>query len=290
MREQTVKIDISVFRSKLLVTIAVLCTLASFLAIPTAVMLFGDAFTAHILEDLRIGGISERGAQGTWLNLYRIVTALCVLCPALLAVGLWMLLSGRRAKAMTFLSEMFRVYGWVCNAVGLVLAVVFAVRFCLCVWQYLQYDAGVYLVFAMAVTEGIMAVVAWVAFRFLRRSFSALCDHATAMGYTLTSGRVDANPLPSLASSGSYVMAVVCTVLALDRLLTLTVSYEHVNAEYIVLFTSHVGQIFAGASLLMSAGASVLFAIYLRRVKRICERAIYEDKRKMEDRQWKEEF
>lgn len=85
-------------------------------------------------------------------------------------------------------------------------------------------------------------------------------------------------------------MAVVCTVLALDRLLTLTVSYEHVNAEYIVLFTSHVGQIFAGASLLMSAGASVLLAIYLRRVKRICERVIYEDKRKMEDRQWKEGF
>lgn len=280
MREQTARIDISVFRSKMLAMSMVLCTLASLLAIPTAGMLLGDAFTAHILEDLRIGGITERGAQSTWLNLYRIVTVLCALCPALLAVGMGLLLSGRRAKAMVFLSEVFRVYGWVCNVVGIVLAVVFAVRFGLCVWRYLQYDAGVYLVFAMAVTEGIMAVVAWATFRFMRRYLSTLCDYATAMGYTLTSGRVDKNPLPSVASSGSWLMAVICTVLALDRLLTLTVSYEHVNAEYIVLFTSHVGQIFAGASLLMSAGASALLALYLRRAKRICERAIFEDKRR----------
>lgn len=281
MRERTVGIDLDTLRSGLIPLATVLCVLGALFAIPTAVMLLSESYTDHLLETFLIGGITENQARMTWLNLYRVSTVIAFVFPTGAAAGLCMLLAGKKADAMAFFLHASQVLTAICRVTAVILAVIFAVRIGVKSVTYLRYDTGVYLIFAMVITEAVMAVIVMFALNRLRRFFIALGDYSAAIGYTLTSGRIDTCPLPSAASNGFLALAIVWFLQAADRMMTLTVSYEHVNAQYRIVFSSHIGQYLAAISLVVTAVAFILLAIYLRRYKRICERTVFEERKKV---------
>lgn len=273
--------DLDTLRSGLIPWATALCVLGALFAIPTAVMLLSGSYTEHLLETFLIGGITEKQARLTWLNLYRVSTVIGFVFPTGVAVGLGMLLAGKKAGAMSFFLCASQILTAICRVTAVILAGIFAVRIGSKSVTYLRYNTGVYLIFAMVITESVMAVIVMFALNRLRHFFVALGDYSAAIGYTLTSGRIDTCPLPSAASSGFFALSVVWFLLAADRMMTLTVSYEHVNAHYRIVFSSHIGQYLAAISLVVTAVAFILLAIYLRRYKRICERTVFEERKKV---------
>lgn len=279
MDEQFIPVDTVAFRSKWMIVAAILLVLAAALGLPGVALLFSPEYAAKLTAELVESGIESGSPVVTWRVMQTVMTVLIFLCPAIFAVGLLITLRGNPGKGMGFLYSVSQGAVYALNGAGILLAVIVAFRAIRYSIVSLAQDTGVYLIYAMVVTEGIILVLLWFLFITLRRFVNGICDSAASMAFTLSCGKVDTVPIPAVAVGGFWVLAVACIVMGLDRMVTLTAVVEFDSGYYVLLPVTNPVELLAGASLLCSGLADILLGFYMRRYKSICERMRYDQRR-----------
>lgn len=281
MNSHTITIDTDVFRSALIPAACVLTSLAVLLGIPGVVLLFDTAYSEYLLQDMLLGGITSSDALTTWTIINSAITVISFLCPAITTAGLLVILRRRYAQGLMFCSSAVNWLIRIMNVVGIVLLVVLVGRLIGYILSSLTVNEGLYLIYTMLISEALMVVITAFLFFRLRRFLNDLCDTTASMAYTLSSGRVDNVPMPALASTGFAVISLVCLILSLDRMFTLTVVSDYLQSYYQLLVADRPGQILAAGCLAANGCASLLLSVYLKRYKRICDRVRMENRRKL---------
>jgi hypothetical protein len=144
-----------------------------------------------------------------------------------------------------------------------------------------RYNEWAYLMYAMLVSEALMALIAWAIYMLSRRFLICLSDSAANIGYTVSTGKVDTLSIPMFAATGFALLALACVILALDQLYTVTIGIGHMTTYYKLVQESHPVRLMMGASFLCSAGANGIFALWLRSYKRLCEKALFEARKRI---------
>lgn len=281
MDNQYITVDIGMFRSKWMPVAACFTVLAAILGLPGVVLLFNPEYAAYLAEELRNSGIASADARVTWQVINTATTVLGLVCPGILAAALVISLRGRPDKGMGFLCTASQGMVYVINGAGIVILAILIFRVLRYVLSCLTVDTGIYLIYSMLVSEGILVVAVWFLFVKLRRFVNCVCDSAASMALTLSCGKVDTVPIPALTATGFLVLGIVCILIGLDRLVTLTVVQDVDQAYYALLPVGNPVQILEGISFLCSGCADLLISRYVRRYKRICERVIYERRREI---------
>lgn len=272
MKKRTVPIDTAVFRSALIPAVAVFAVLAALLGIFGVVLLFNPEFSRYLLADMVAGGITSSDALSTWTTINTAITILSFLCPVILSVGLIMIQKGCHVQGTGVLYTAAQWMVRILDVVGLLVLGILIWRVCRYLLSCLRINEGIYLLYTMLISEALMVVLVVFLFFKLRSFLNDVCDTAASMGYTLSSGKVDSVPFPGSAATGFLLLGILCAVLSVDRLFTLTIVEEYLHSYYKLLIAHHPGQILAAACLMANGCADFLLGIYLRRYKRLCDR------------------
>lgn len=281
MDNQYITVDTGIFRSKWMPVAAIFTVIAAVLGLPGFVLLFSPEYMAYQAEELVKSGIASADARLTWQIINSAITVISFVCASIFAVGLTLSVRGNPGKGMGLLYWASQAMVYVINGTGIVLLAVLAYRVIRYVAACALQDTGVYLIYSMVVSEGILVVLTWFLFVNLRRFANCICDSAASMGFTLTCGKVDNVPIPAFTATGFLVLGIACLVMGLDRLVTVTVVEDLTGAYYALLPVKNPVQILEGASLLCSGFANLLISGYIRRYKRICERLLYDRRREL---------
>lgn len=268
------------FRSFLAPAAAVCMTLAALLGLGSLLFLLDPGYLAALTEKILRSGIRTASALNTWTMIHIAVTAVCFLCPAVTAWGMWQALRGRYAKGLNFLSN---AAGWLLTAVHITAALALAV-FLFRAGRYLLGLMGrsdwLYQLFASFVMEGLMAVQAVFLYRLLCRFLDACEGSAASMAYTLSTGKLDPGSIPSFAATGLMILGILGLVLSVDRLLTMTIASDGFQQYYKFLVAAHPGQWLCAATLAVGGIGDILLSRYLKFFKRTSERAFFYATRK----------
>lgn len=281
MDEPRVAVDRKHFRQPTVFFAAGLFCLAAALILPETILLFGASYPRYLLRWLALGGISDPGALSSWVTLYRIGDILELLFPAGLAAGLILALRGQGGKGMLFLSGMYQKAAKALSWVIWGLAALFAVKFLLAVISAARQQDWVFRIGSMVLFEGPLGALAWFTLRKTQSFLERLSDCAAGMAYTLSAGLLDGCPVPHGLIVGFRILGTVCVPAALGRLFTVTIASDGYKAFYRVLTASQTWQILGGASLLTLSAGCFFLAAYLKRIKSLCENALYEGKRSL---------
>ena len=279
MRNEYISVDGRLFYSKWIPVAAVCLLLATIFGIPGVAMQFHPAYIAY--WQVRLAGIQSADAQLTWRVIHTGASVLALICPAVFTVAFGLILSKRADKGLGLISWAGQIMGYFVVGVSIFLVVVVAYRVIRYVLVCIQQDTGIYLIYAMLVTEGILLVGVWAAIRFLRRFLSSICDSADSMAVTFFCGKLDTVPAPALTPTGFLVLGIVCVVFGMDRLVNLTVIQEVTRAYYAVVLRENPVLRLEGISYLFSAAANFVIFGYVRSYKRIAERIVGEHRQKI---------
>lgn len=278
---QYIDVDVRIFRSGWMPVAAVFTVLAAILGLPGVILLFSPEYAAYQAEELLNSGIASADARMTWQVINTATTVLGLVCPSILAVAVVLSLRGRVDQGMSFLCVSAQGMVYVLNGAGVVLLAILIFRALRYIVSCLAVDTGIYLIYSMLVSEGILVAAVWFLFVRLRRFVSCVGDSAANMAVTLSSGKVDTVPISALTTTGFLVLGIVCLLIGVDRLVTLTVVQDTDQAYYTLLSVRNPVQILEGLSFLCSGCADLLISRYVRRYKHICERVIYERRREI---------
>lgn len=268
MDTSTVLVPPEIYRSKLPKWATVFFALAVVSGLSGVVLLFNSEYQNFLIQDLYLGGVVEASAAKTWHFLGNAVTVIHFLWCAALAAGL--LLAWKRAfykgfkVLMTTLHWLlYGLYGAGILALGLLVFkliryIVFAV----------QINGGSYLLYSMLISEGLMVALAWLIYTLLRRFLNTALDVTASIGYAVSSGKLDSHSISSFPSAGLIVLAVVCMMLSVNHVYTLTIIDSFPQDYYKILIAERPAQYLAAASSLLCATGNILIALYLRRYKR----------------------
>ena len=271
MEQRTLAPDL--FRSWLIPCFTVLYTAAALCGISGILLLFDPAYTRLWYQDMYLSGITS--GLAAWRLIRCAVMVFSFLCPFLMAVGLWMTLRKKVIPGMGLLSAMSKwlFYGVnITSAMALVYLIYRVIRYII---YCIPINEGIYLLDVTMLPEAVMVFQAWFLWKKLREFLDDFNGTAASITYTLTSGKLDSQPIPGFTSHGFMILAGFGLFLTVDELFTLTIVQSYVQDYYKILVASHPGQYLAAASLLTGALANVLVSIYLRRYNRLHERALY---------------
>ena len=279
MNDDTIRVELNIFRSPLPAVAAVLYALAGLCGLAGAALLLDPGSRAALTEDLVLSGILERSAISSWQLIHTVIGILAFLCPATMALGMGLTLKGQVHKGMTVLHHLakilhYGVLGSGCAALAaLIYRVVRYIAFCVGI------NGGAYLVYTMVLSEAIMVAQAFLLFQLLRRFLMNARECAASIGYTLSSSKLDKTTYPAFAATGFLILGIFCIAISADRLFTLTIVDSFPQDYYAILVTKDPIQLFTGAALGFSAVADILLFVYLRRFKRTAERIIYAERK-----------
>jgi hypothetical protein len=272
-------VDGRLFHSKWIPVAAVCLLLATIFGIPGVVMQFHPEYIAYWQN--RLADVQSADARLTWRIIHTGASVLALLCPAVFTVAFVLVLAKRADKGLGLVSWVGQIMGYLIVGVSVLLQAVVAYRVIRYVLVCIRQDTGVYLIYAMLVTEGILLVGVWAAIRFLRRFLNSISDSADSMAVTFFCGKLDTAPTPALTSTGFLVLGIICVVFGVDRLVDLTVVQEVTRAYYAVVLGENPVLRLEGVSYLFSAAANFLIFGYVRRYKRIAERIVGEHRQKI---------
>lgn len=279
MRNEYISVDGRLFHSKWIPVAAVCLLLATIFGIPGVVMQFHPEYIAYWQN--RLADVQSADARLTWRIIHTGASVLALLCPAVFTVAFVLVLAKRADKGLGLVSWVGQIMGYLIVGVSVLLQAVVAYRVIRYVLVCIRQDTGVYLIYAMLVTEGILLVGVWAAIRFLRRFLNSISDSADSMAVTFFCGKLDTAPTPALTSTGFLVSGIICVVFGVDRLVDLTVVQEVTRAYYAVVLGENPVLRLEGVSYLFSAAANFLIFGYVRRYKRIAERIVGEHRQKI---------
>ena len=270
-----------IFRSSLVPIAAVFYTLAALLGIPGIVLLFDSSYALLLAEDLVLSGFTDPSAIQTWSIIGNGITLACFLCSASVAVCLWIILTGKQIRGILALSTAAQWMVYAITACGICTAVIFIIRFIAYILSILSHWNVLYLLFALFLFEPPMAAQAVFLFWQLRNYLNSVMDTATGIAYALASNNPQNCSIPGFTVTGLLILGILCILLSLDRVFTLTIVSDYVQSYYSILVAEHPGMWLSGGSLLATAVGNLLLSIYLRRCKRETERyAFYVDRLK----------
>ncbi len=279
MAKQPIPVNAGQFKSFLIPATAVFYTLSALLAVAGIALLFDGDYAALLIQDRIDGGIALMSSLKTWQWIDTGITVLSFLCPALMAVGLGILLRGRITAGMKWVTALFQGLLWALYISSAAVLACYVFKMLGCILVYLRYNEGVYLIYSLLITEGLMGVQAWLIWLALRKFLRESGDCAYSITYTLTAGKLDTLSIPSFPSLGLAILGCVQLVLAWDKVFTLMLVENYVQNYYKLLIATHPGQYLAAATLVTGAIGNFLLSLYLRRYNRICERIRFQANR-----------
>lgn len=279
MKNQKISVDPGLFRSRMVPGALICCLLGAMTGGVQLILMLTPGYWDWFCRDLIAGGIAA-----DWISYSVMHVALgiaAVVCPVILAVGLAVTLRGRPARGLCFLSSAakFAMYGL--NAGGIALLGLFGFRFVRYIVICCRYAGGIQRIYAMVVSEALMLVVAWFLHRLLCRFLDAVAVGGVSMAVTLSSGQVDSFNIPGFASTGFGLLGIFCLAQAVGQVLTMTIVGGVFGASYRILVADYPGAWVAALSMALCAAANFLLWQYLRQYKRICERALFEGRKRL---------
>ena len=279
MSRKIIPVTPSHFKTPLAPAAAIFYTLSALLATAGIVLLFDGEYAAILVQDRIDGGVVLRSALTLWYWIDSTITLLSFLCPALMATGLWLVLRGRFSSGMKIITRLFQgllmaVYATSLVALGYFLFIVLRNSL-----LYLRYNAGVYYVYTLLITEGLMGVQAWLLWLVIRKFLRDSIDCSISITYTLTAQKLDSMSIPSFPRLALIVLGIAQLVLACNSIFTIVLVENYVQNYYKLLIATHPGQYLAAATLVTGALGNFLLSLFLRRYNRTCERTRYEASR-----------
>ena len=262
-----------IFRSCLIPVAAFFCALAALLGIPGIVLLFDKSYALLLAEDLVLSGFTDPSAIRTWGIVNNGITVVNFLCPCAFSVCLWVTVhKTQRIRGILALSTVAQWMLYAVNIGGICAAIIFPIRFVMHILSILPHPNVLYLLFALCLFEPPMAAQAVFLFIQLRKFLNSIMDSAAGIAHGLASEKPEHCSIPSFAATGFTILGILCLLLCLDRVFTLTIISDAIQSYYSILVAEHLGMWLSGGSLLASAVGNLLISIYLRRCKRDTER------------------
>lgn len=271
MDQRTLAPDL--FRSPLIPATACFYTAAALCGIPGIVLFFDPAATDLWYRDMLATEITS--GLAAWRLIFMAVNFFACICPATVAVSLWLNIRKQHAPGMKLLNSLpqWLLRGTtVTGAMALAYLIFRAVR-------YIAYCAtkneGLYLLYTAMIPEAVMVAQAWFLWKTLRRFLECFSDTATSIHYTLATGKLDSISTPGFTGTGLVILAIFGIIIGIDRIFTVTIVYDYLAPYYKIIAASHWSQYAACATLLFGAIGNILLTFYLRRYNRLHERALY---------------
>ena len=275
MNQSAVAVPKDLYRSQLPKWAAGAFSAAAILGLPGVILLFSREYQDFLIQDLYLGGVVEASAANTWHLIESLITIVHFLCCAALASGLILALTSKFHRGIHLLSTaaqwlLYGLYGG-----GILALCVLAFRLIRYILFAVRINGGSYLIYSMLISEGLMVALAFLIYTLLRRFLNTSLDTIASIGYTVSSGKLDSHSISSFPSAGLIGLAVVCLVLSVNHVYTLTIIDSFPRDYYKILVAERPGQYLAAASCVLCAAGNLLLAIYLRRYKRRDERFRY---------------
>ena len=273
-----------IFLSPLIPAAAVFFSLAAVLSFISLIWLFAPSYRLLLQEDMILAGYTDLSALITYTVLNTGITLISFLGPCILAVCLWICVSGRRIRGTLLLSTATEILLKIWRIIGILVVSVFVIRVIIYIPSTFKSDLAVYLLFALFLFESFMMVVAVCVYRLIRKFLNNILDTAAAAGYALASGKPEECFIPGFAANGFLLLVPVCAVLAFDRVCTLTIMPHPIQDYYALLVAEHPVMWITGIGLVTAAIGNILMFLYLRRCKRETERCSFFLNREAEEK------
>lgn len=277
MNRPVVSAPESLFPRPMLTCAAVFYALAAVPGLAGLIALFLPGGFQALMEDLYQGGTASGDALITWSVYHSILIALNFGCCALIAWGLAVDLWKKPGRGMSLLRKAAQGLLYGLQGGGAVLGVLFVYRFIRFLWINLPQDTGLYIIYPMVISEGLMVSLAYGVFLLLKRFLDACVRSAASISYTRYSGKLDDVSIPGFAATGFLILGILGLIAVPERCGTLTIVwalqpyYQLVLSREPVLLLSSLLYLFA------SLGHLVMYA-FLRRYKRETERLLFQNR------------
>lgn len=275
MNLKTVDVEKGTFRSELVPAAAALFALSALCGLLAVGSLFHPRSIPAVISDMELGQIYDPSAQLTWLVIYIAVTVVNCLGTMVLSSGMAQILTGRNHKGMDLIYQYAKWMLVGVNISGVVVFVYFIVRAALYIFRCLSVNGGLIPLMSMLIMECLMVAQAWILFAKLRQFLSSAMDAAASIGYTLSSGKLDAPAIPAFTATGFLVLGLFDAGIALDRFFTLVHKQKNLSVTYDFPLAQEPVQLLSGASFALAAVGSFLLYRYLREYKRKSERLLF---------------
>lgn len=283
MNLKTVDVEKGTFRSRLIPAATVLFALSALCGLLAVGSLFHPASIPAIISDLKLSQIFDPSAQRTWLVIYIAVTAVNCVSTLVLTSGMGQVLMGRYHPGMDLMYKYAKWGGVAVNVSGVAATVYFVVRATRYIILCLSINGGLIPLMSMVIMETLMVAQAWLLFTKLRWFLECAVGTTASIGFTLTSGKLDAPAIPSFTATGFLILAFFDFGIALDRLFTFIHEQKNLSVTYGFPMATEPVQLLSGASFATAAVGSILMYIYLRNYKRTSERLLYRRVREQGD-------
>lgn len=267
MNQQTVSVEKSTFRSRLVPIAAVLFAAAAVCGALAVGFLFHPASIPAIISDMELGQIYDPGAQQTWLVIYIAVTVVNCLGTLALSSGIFRVLLGRHYEGTDLLYQSAKWALMGVNISGAAALPYFIFRAVRYIIMCCMVNGGIVPLVSMVIMEGMMGAQACFLFIKLRQFLECAMDAAASIGYTLSSGKLKAPSIPAFSASGFLVLGLFDIGIALDRFFTFVHIQKNLSVIYDFPMATEPVQIISGLSFSFAAAGSILMYIYLRGYK-----------------------
>ena len=281
MKNRYVPVEPKTFHSWLIPVATVLYGIAALCGLSGSVSMLMPGSLDALVEDLIAGGITEASAIRTWKLIHVILTLVAFAAPSVLTVGYGFAVCKQPGKGLVMLCDVFE---WVLKILKIVVKVLLAVlvyRIIRYAVQVMPKDEGMYLMYAMLVSEALMLIVAGTLYVLLCHFLDRLCDSASGIADTLENHRLSGRSIPKYAATGFLLFGLLALFFGLDRMFTMVIVQEYRSSHYAFLMAEHPLLILSGASLVCGALGNLLSAFYLYGFKRKSEKIYHANKEKL---------
>ena len=275
MNQQSVLVEKGTFHSRLIPVATALFALSALCGAAAVGYLFHPASIPAIIKDMELGQIYDPSAQMTWLVIYVATTVVNCVSTLVLAGGMGQVLMGRYHPGMDLMYKYAKWAGVAVNVSGVAAAVYFVIRAGLYIFLCLTTNGGLIPLVSMVIMEGLMVAQAWLLFSRLRWFLECAVGTTASIGFTLTSGKLDAPAIPSFVSTGFLILGLFDFAIALDRLFTFVHKQKNLSVTYEFPLAQEPVQLLSGAAFLLAGVGSLLLWRYLRDYKRKSERLLH---------------
>ena len=280
MNRPAVSAPESLFPRPLMVCAAVFYAIAALPGLACAVALFLPGGFQALMEDLYRGGTASGDALITWSVYHSLLILLNFSCCFLIAGGLAVDLWKKPGRGMSLLriTAQGLLYGLQGGAA--VLGMLFVYRFVRFLWINLPHDTGLYAVYPMVISEGLMVSLAYGVFLLLKRFLDACVRSAASISYTRYSGLLDNVSIPGFAATGFLILGILGVICAFERASTLTIVWA-LQPYYKILWAEEPVLLLSALLFLPAALGHFVMYAFLRRYKRETERLLFRSRAKL---------
>ena len=272
MKNRYAQVAPETFRSWLIPVITLFYGLAALCGVTGAICLLMPGSVSVLVEDLMAGGITEASAVRTWKLIHVVITVIAFVWPGILAVGYGIALCGQPGKGLVMLCNVFEWLLKIIKVIVIALIMLLIYRLIRYAVLVLPKDEGMYLLYAMFVSEALMLIAAGTLLVLLRRFLNCICDSAASIADTLENARLSERSIPGFAATGFLVFGLLSAFFGLDRMFTMIIVQGYRTSYYAFLVAEHPLMLMSGAAMILSALGNLLSGIYLFIYKRKSEK------------------